>query len=470
MAIQWAGSTPELLLSLDRDGAETLRAQLETGLRDAICTGRLKAGERLPSSRDLARQLGISRGLVQECYGQLTAEGYLCARAGSSTRVAPVRVEPAAAPAAPVEGAAPGVRIDFAAGLPDLASFPRGDWAWAQHEAARTAPAAELGYGDPRGSAVLRDVLAGYLRRVRAAVAEPEDVVVCSGFAQGLNLVLRVLARRGVRRVAFEDPGYGDGATMEAAARAGVAAVPVPVDGDGIDVAALAASGARAVLVTPAHQWPTGVVLAPERRRALADWARDRDALVVEDDYDAEFRYDREPVGAVQGLAPAHVVVIGTVSKSLAPALRLGWVLCPPALTRAVAEEKRQDDRGSPVLDQFALAALIGSGRYGRHLRHMRRVYAGRRAALVVALAEHAPGVELTGLDAGFHAVAHLPAGADERRVVGAARRRSVGLYGMSTYRASGAADPPRLVLGFGGLTEGAVRDGIAAVADLLRG
>ncbi|WP_141582802.1 PLP-dependent aminotransferase family protein [Actinomadura sp. WMMA1423] len=467
MAIEWAGSTPELLLALDRAATGTLRAQLEDALRDAICTGRLKAGERLPSSRELARQLGVSRGLVQECYGRLNAEGFLCARTGSATRVAPVRVardEPAPAP----RPAASRLRVDFAAGVPDLASFPRGDWSWAQREVARTVPNEALGYGDPRGCEDLRDVLAGHLRRVRAALAEPEDVVVCGGFAQGLAIVLHVLARRGVRRVAFEDPGYGDGATMAAAARAGIEAVPVPVDGLGLDVDALDASGARAVVVTPAHQWPTGVVLAPERRRALADWACERDGVVVEDDYDAEFRYDREPVGSVQGLAPGRVIALGTVSKSLAPAVRLGWILCPPALTRAVAEEKRLADRGSPVLDQLALAALIESGRYGRHLRRMRPVYAARRAALVAALAEHAPSVRLTGLAAGFHAVAHLPAGTAERRVVAGARRRSVGLYGMSTYRASGAAEPPCLVLGFGDLTETAVRDGIRDVGDLL--
>ncbi|MES9601522.1 MULTISPECIES: MocR-like pyridoxine biosynthesis transcription factor PdxR [Actinomadura] len=468
MAIEWAGSPPELLLDLDRDATGTLRAQLETALRDAICTGRLKAGERLPSSRELARQLGVSRGLVQECYGQLNAEGYLCARAGSATRVAPVRaVDGEPAPAARPDASR--LRVDFAAGVPDLASFPRGDWAWAQREVARTVRNEALGYGDPRGSEVLRDVLAGHLRRVRAAVAEAEDIVVCGGFAQGLGIVLHVLARRGVRRVAFEDPGYGDGATMAAAERAGIEAVPVPVDDLGLDVDALDASGARAVVVTPAHQWPTGVVLAPERRRALADWACERDGVVVEDDYDAEFRYDREPVGSVQGLAPGRVIGLGTVSKSLAPAVRLGWILCPPALTRAVAEEKRLADRGSPVLDQLALAALVESGRYGRHLRRMRPVYAGRRAALVAALAEHAPAVRLTGLAAGFHAVAHLPGGTDERRVVAEARRRSVGLYGMSTYRASGAADPPRLVLGFGDLAESAIRDGIREVADILR-
>ena len=471
MAIEWAGSSPELLLPLDRDAPDTLRSQLECGLRDAICHGRLRAGERLPSSRELARQLGVSRGLVQECYGQLVAEGYLCTRTGSATRVAPVRAlgdggTGARHPAVP--SGEPGLRVDFAAGVPDLASFPRGDWSWALREAVRGAPNAVLGYGDPRGSEVLRDVLAGHLRRVRAAAAEPEQLVVCGGFAQGLNIVLRVLASRGIRRVAFEDPGYGDEAVRAAVRRAGVRAVPIPVDEDGLDVAALDASGVRAVVVTPAHQWPTGVVLAPARRRALADWACERDALVVEDEYDAEFRYDRDPVGSVQGLAPGRVAALGTVSKSLAPGIRLGWILCPPALVRDVAEEKRFDDRGSPVQDQLALAALIESGRYGRHLRRMRPLYAARRAALLDALARHAPGVRLTGLDAGFHAVAHLPEGVAERRVIEEARRRSVGVYGMSGYRASGAAEPARLVLGFGALGPRAIEDGVAAVADLL--
>ncbi len=469
MAIQWSGLGPELLLRLDRDGGQPLRSQLEGGLREAIRGGRLQGGERLPSSRELARELGVSRGLVQECYGQLLSEGYLTSRLGSATRVAMgaqvAPTEPARRPAPP-----PRLIADFRIGVPDLASFPRADWVWATREACGSVPTLDLGYGDPRGSAALRTVLAGYLRRVRAAVADPGQIIVSAGFAQGVVLVLRALAQAGVSRVAFEDPGYGDAdasETVRAAGAAGLRAVHVPVDDLGIDVAALGGSGARVAVVTPAHQSPTGVVLAAPRRHALIDWARRNDAFIVEDDYDSEFRYDREPVGVLQGLAPDRVFAIGTASKALAPAVRLGWILAPPSLAAAVAAEKRITDRGSSTLDQLALAALLESGRYDRHLRRMRAVYASRRAALVAALARHAPGIRLTGLAAGFHAVAHLPAAADERSVVAAARERRVGLYRMGDFRAA-AAGPPQLVLGFGQVGERAIEPGIAAVADLL--
>jgi len=471
MAIQWSGSGPELLLQLDRGCGQPLRAQLEAGLRDAIRTGRLQGGERLPSSRGLARELGVSRGLVQECYSQLLAEGYLTSQAGSATRVA-AGARPALARPSPGPVPPPRLIADFRSGVPDLASFPRGDWAWATREACRSVPAPDLGYGDPRGSAVLRQVLAAYLRRVRAAAADPDRIVVCTGFAQGLNLVLRALTQLGVRRAALEDPGHGDltaSDSARAATAAGIEVVHVPVNELGLDVAALAASGARVVVVTPAHQAPTGVVLAPQRRHALVEWAARNDGYVIEDDYDSEFRYDREPVGVLQGLAPDRVFAIGTVSKSLAPAVRLGWVLVPPDLADAVAAEKRLSDRGSSGLDQLAVAALLESGRYDRHLRHMRTVYARRRGVLIESLARHAPAVRLTGLAAGFHAVAHLPDSADEQAVVTAARQRSVGLYGMSPQRATTAPAPPQLLLGFGNLTGRAVESGIAAVADLLR-
>ena len=255
---------------------------------------------------------------------------------------------------------------------------------------------------------------------------------------------------------------------MRAAAAIGLRVVHVPVDDLGIDVAALDASGAQAVVVTPAHQSPTGVVLAARRRHALVEWARRNDGFIVEDDYDSEFRYDREPVGVLQGLAPDRVFTIGTASKALAPAVRLGWVLAPPSLAAAVAAEKRISDRGSSTLDQLVLAALLESGRYDRHLRRMRAIYARRRARLIAALARHAPGIRLTGLAAGFHAVAHLPASADEQAVVAAARERRVGLYGMGGYRATSVAAPPQLVLGFGQVGERAIEPGIAAVADLL--
>jgi GntR family transcriptional regulator/MocR family aminotransferase len=471
MVIQWSGLGPELLLRLDRDGVQPLRSQLEAGIREAIRNGRLHGGERLPSSRELARELGVSRGLVQECYSQLLSEGYLTSRVGSATRVA--AGEYPAAPAS-VQRPAPPPRLiaDFRSGVPDLASFPRGDWVWATREACRSVATSDLDYGDPRGSAVLRQVIAGYLRRVRAAAADQERIVVSTGFAQGLNLVLRALDGLGVRRAAFEDPGYGDAETSEtvrAAGAMGLHAVHVPVDELGIDVAALDASGARVVVVTPAHQSPTGVVLAAQRRHALVDWAERNDAFIVEDDYDSEFRYDREPVGVLQGLAPDRVFTIGTVSKALAPAVRLGWVLVPPSLVDAVAEEKRISDRGSSGLDQLAVAALLESGRYDRHLRRMRIIYARRRDVLIDALTRHAPGVRLTGLAAGFHAVAHLPDSADEQAVVIAARERLVGLYGMGRHRATPTTAPPQLVLGFGHVSERAVEPGIVAVADLLR-
>ncbi|HTW00745.1 MAG TPA: PLP-dependent aminotransferase family protein, partial [Streptosporangiaceae bacterium] len=402
MAIKWSGWGPELLLELDRSSPRPLRAQLEAALRDAIRTGRIAGDERLPSSRGLARELGVSRGLVQECYSQLLSEGYLTSHPGSATRVAtgarsaaprpaptvpaPARAGPAPAGPAPAAPARPLI-ANFRSGVPDLASFPRADWAWAVREACRTAPTADFGYGDPRGSARLREVLTGYLRRVRAAEADPGAITISTGFAQGLILVLQALARTGVRCAAFEDPGYGRTDASEVlravAAQGGLTIVHVPVDRSGLDVAALAASEARVVVVTPAHQSPTGVVMPAARRQALVDWARDRDGFIVEDDYDSEFRYDREPVGVLQGLAPARVFTIGTASKALAPAMRLGWVLAPPQLAQAVAAEKLISDRGSCVLDQLALAALLESGRYDRHLRRMRGVYSRRRARLI---------------------------------------------------------------------------------------
>ena len=475
MAIEWSGLSPGLLVRLDRSAAEPLRAQLEASLREAVRGGRLRAGERLPSTRELARALGVSRGLVQDCFGQLLAEGYLTSHTGSATRVADVSGQPAAGPAlppTPQPPAGPPLLADFAPGLPDLASFPRTDWAWAVRQACTEVAAADLGYGDPRGSAVLREVLSGYLRRVRAAAASPDQMVISTGFAQGVNLVLRGLAREaGVTRVAFEDPGYGPAQTDEtirATLAAGLGVSFVPVDEHGLVVSELAASGAQAVVVTPAHQSPTGVVLSPARRHALTGWARDG-GYVIEDDYDSEFRYDKEPVGALQGLAPDRVFLLGTASKALAPAVRLGWVHAPAALAPAVAAEKEMSDRGSCMIDQLALAALLTAGRYDRHLRRMRAVYGARRAALTQAFAQHVPGVELTGLAAGFHAVAPLRPGADEAAMIAAARDRGVRLHGLASYRGDPATGvPPALVIGFGNVRERVIDPAVAAVAPLL--
>ncbi len=468
MAVEWSTSSPDLLLPLDRDAPEPLRAQLQEQLRDAVRTGRLATGERLPSSRALAAQLGLSRGVVQECFEQLVAEGYLISRGGSATRVADVATRETVEPPPIKAPPAPRLIADFASGVPDLGLVPRDDWAWAVREACRNAPNTAFDYGDASGDHGLRGVLAAYLRRVRAVDATAERVVVCAGFQQGLSIVLAALAADGRTVVAVEDPGSIG--TVTAAARAARSdCVPIRVDELGIDVEALDASGARVVVVTPAHQWPTGVVLAAERRHELVAWARDRDAVIVEDEYDAEFRYDRGPVGSMQGLAPDVVVSIGTVSKSLAPALRLGWVVVPEWLALSVGAAKQVADRGAPIVDQLALGTLIESGRYDRHLRRMRAEYSKRRDALVAALSEHAPHVPLTGLAAGFHAVAHLADGADEQAVVTEARVKGVGLYGMGTYRSVREPHPAQLVLGFGNTGVRAIEEGIVTVAPLLR-
>jgi GntR family transcriptional regulator/MocR family aminotransferase len=495
MAIEWSGLSPELLFRLDRSAGQPLRAQLEVSLREAIRAGRLRAGERLPSSRELARELGVSRGLVQDCYGQLLAEGYLTSRTGSATTVAgphrqhtsarptgdqpagdqPADDQPVAGPVSltpPPRPLEPPLIADFEPGVPDLSSFPRTDWAWAIKQACTQAGPADLGYGDPHGSPVLREVLAGYLRRVRAAAANPEHMIISTGFAQGINLVLHALARQGVTCVAFEDPGYGSAQadeTVRAALAMNIRISYVPVDAQGLVVSELAASGAQAVVVTPAHQSPTGVVLSPARRQALAGWVRRGGGYVIEDDYDSEFRYDKEPVGVLQGLAPGHVFLLGTASKALAPAVRLGWVHAPAALAAAVAAEKEMSDRGSCTLDQLALATLLTTGRYDRHLRRMRTVYAARRAALTSAFARHVPQVQLTGLAAGFHAVAPLPPGATETTVIAAARDRRVGLHGIGAYRSRpDAAAAPALVMGFGNVRERAIEPAIAAIEGLL--
>jgi GntR family transcriptional regulator/MocR family aminotransferase len=329
---------------------------------------------------------------------------------------------------------------------------------------------AGLGYPDPAGSHTARAVLADYLRRVRAADTAPDRVVLCSGFAQGLSMTVRALAARGVTDVAVEDPGFGpdDGLDARALAATGVRLHRVPVDDHGLDVEALAGTPARVVVVTPAHQSPTGILLSPTRRRALLAWAESRDGYVIEDDYDSEFRYDRQAVGTLQGLSAGRVFLVGTTSKTLAPALRIGWVVAPSAWVPALVGLKEVDDRGSPTLDQETFAVMVHSGRYDRHLRQMRRRYLHRRDLLVALLADHAPHVRVSGLAAGLNVVAHLAPTTSEPAVVAEAAARGVGLHGMNRYLATPSATDPRLVLGFGNTSDREVREGLAAIADLL--
>ena len=488
MAVQWTGTGPELLVALDRSDGEPLGMQLQRQLRDAIRDGRLVAGERLPSSRSLAAQLGVSRGLVVDCYAQLYAEGYLDTVTGSGTLVAEGVAEAVGArPHRPLLHRAV-VRpsdVSFEYGIPDLASFPVQDWMWAMSEAVRTAPAWLMGDEEDAGLDLLRDVVTAYHRRVRAGASDERNAIVVGGFRQGLNLVFSVLAGHGIDQIGLEDPGPREHELI--ARRAGLTPVPIRVDGHGVDVDRLIASGARAVLVTPAHQCPTGVVLAPERRQQLVAWAEKVDGVILEDDYDAEFRYDRQAVGSMQGLAPHRVVAFGSVSKTLAPGVRIGWVLSPPPLTDAIVREKHLTSRGVPALDQLALAHLMSSGRYDKFLRRMRELYAARRRVLAEELAARLPALRLDGLEAGCHGLLRLPQHVDENEVVAAALARAVRCYGIDYYRfpaaprdatfhaesAPSAADldsgvGPALVLGFGNLNESAIRRGVAALADVI--
>ena len=458
----------ELLLELDRSAGRPLRAQIEDGLRDAVRSGRLAAESRLPSSRALAADLGVSRRLVVDAYAQLLAEGYLRARPGAGTFVAGAAALPDR-PSAEQRPRAP--RFDFFPGNPDLAGFPRRAWLRALRETLRETPDRALGYPDPRGAGPLRRALAGHLQRVRGVACDPESIVVCSGAAQAFALIAGALAGRSM---AVEDPGLPVHRTI--LAEHGARLVALPVDEHGARVEELGALVAAAppeaplasVLVTPAHQSPTGVALTPRRRAALLEWAASSGAVVIEDDYDAEFRYDRAPLGAMQGLAPDRVIYTGTISKTLAPALRLGWMVVPARLLETIATRKLMADHGSPTIDQLALARLLESGAYDRHLRAARRRYRARRDALVAAVEEHLPGARVTGLAAGLHATVRLAEPAEGLALMAAAAQRSVGVYPLGYAYMEPRAVDDGLVLGYANLAEPAIEEGIRRLAAAL--
>ncbi len=458
-----AAASPELLLP-DWDPDRPRRTQLENGLRQAIRAGRLRPESRLPSSRALAAELGVSRRLVVEAYEQLAAEGYLLARRGSGTRVAQRAGDAeggdgASAPApvpAPVEG------IDLFPGAPDLSLFPRRAWARSLRRALAQLPDARLAYGEFGGTTELRVALAEHLGRVRAAAAAADRVVVTAGYQQGLRLFCQLVRGRGGRRIAVEDPGYPvAGWTIEAEQ---LEVVPVPIDESGIDIAALAAADPDAVVVTPAHALPMGAVLAPERRRLLVAWARERGTLVLEDDYDAELRYDRGPAGTLQGLAPDVVVLAGTVSKTLAPALRLGWLLLPAELVPLAITTRTMADGGGPRIEEWALADLLAGGAFDRHLRGARQRYRAKRAVLLDAVAATLPGARLRGVAAGLHAVLELPPGADEEATVAGAGAAGVHVQGLATFTRA-HPQPPALVVGYGLPGERDLRRAVETIA-----
>ena len=451
----------ELLVALRKDDPLPLHRQLEQELRGAIRTGRLQPETALPSTRVLAEQLDLSRGVVVEAYEQLVAEGYLTSVPGGATRVA-TRATAAIATSRSIESA-PSVRIDFAYGRPDVKLFPRQVWLRSLRRVLIEAPSERLTYLDRRGAPELRAALAAYLNRVRGTAAEPDDIIVCNGFAQAIDLVTQLVKARGGRRIAVEEPGDADG--RGAVTRHGLEAAPLPVDDGGISIDALRASDADAVFLTPAHHYPTGAVMAPDRRADLLAWADERDALILEDDYDAEYRYDREPIGAIHGLAPERVIYAGSASKTLAPGLRLGWMVVPHAAVDALGALKEANDRGSASLDQLAFADFLSRGEFDRHLRRMRPLYRERRDAMLEALGRHLPEVRTTGASAGLHVLALLPPAVDEDAVIERALASGVKVTGLRPTYQDPSRAPGGLILGYGQVAAAQIDEGVGLLA-----
>lgn len=448
-------------LSLERSAGETLRAALERTLREAIASRALRAGVRLPASRALAQQLGVSRGVVSDAYGQLEAQGFLVCRAREAPVVATVQ-EPIVVRSEPeVPKALP--RYDLSPTSPDVRLFPLTRWLAAVQRVARRSGAATLDYREPHGESVLRAALADHLGRTRGVIADPAQIVIVQGTSQGVDLLLRLLRARGITRVAVEDPSHTR--QRERIQAMDLEVVPQPVDHQGVVVDGIEAG---AVLVTPAHQFPTGCVLSGARRRQLIAWSSANRALIIEDDYDSEFRYDREPVRALQGLAPEHVALLGTVSKTLAPALRLGWVVVPSHLVDEAVRMKRLLDDFSPALDQLTLAELLTRGHYDRHVRHARGVYRARRDRLIAALARHLPELTVEGIAAGVHLLLSLHPGLDDSAIASDVSNAGIRVPALSAFRIK-PASIGGLVIGYGRLHESAVEPATRALATAIR-
>ena len=433
--------------------AKGLTEWLADGLRDAIVTGRLAEGDRLPATRLLATELGVSRGVVVQAYQRLADEGLTGARTGSGTvvtghgtalghRPAGDRRRTLAELRLPLS-VSDGIDLDLSPGVPDLSAFPRTAWLRAERAVLDRVSGADLGYGDPGGTPRLRAELVGWLARTRGIRAEADDVIVCGGVAQGLALLAHVL---GEREVAVEDPGSRG--AWDQMSYWGLRPIGVPVDDEGMRIDELAATGVDTALLTPAHQFPTGVVLSPERRRALLSWAAAApDRLVIEDDYDAEHRYDRAPVAALQGSAPDRVAYLGSVSKSLAPGMRVGWLIAPRRMQAALLAAKHASDLGNPALPQLVLAELIASGEYERHLRAVRARQRRRRDALLAGLRTHLPQARVTGVAAGLHLLVLLPGAGDDLALA-----EKVSAYGVQSHPLSWHRQRPGpngLVLGY---------------------
>jgi GntR family transcriptional regulator / MocR family aminotransferase len=457
-----SGFPSDLLVALDRSGRRGLSAQLQQQLRSAIQEGRLTSGTVLPPTRTLARDLGVARSVVVAAYEHLATDGYLSGRQGSGTRVMPVAHTASGSSSTVAESVAD---VRLIGGLPDPALFPRAEWLRHYRAALNTVPNQDLGYPGPLGTPQLREALANYVARVRGVATTPDRVLVTSGLTQAVVLLARALRARGVDAIAVEDPCFGF--HRDAVTNADLRVVPIAVDDDDLQVAKLLAHNVGAVLVAPAHSYPTGTVLSAARRAALVKWAHDNDGLIIEDDYDAEFRYDRAPIGSLQGLAPQRVAYAGCASKTLTPALRLGWLAVPDWLVDGVVRQKLLDDMGNTVLEQLTLARFIESGGLARHLRRVRPVYRSRRDTALAAITASLPDAIPTGVAAGLHTYLRLPTSCDEIGLVDAARNRGVLVEGASWHWSTPAAAPPALVIGYGAIAQPAIRSGLAILGSL---
>ncbi|MCC9306077.1 PLP-dependent aminotransferase family protein [Kitasatospora sp. RB6PN24] len=447
MLIEWSAASLDLHLEFDLSHRRGRADRLAAAIREAIDNGRLPPGARMPSTRSMALELGVARGTVARAYEHLAVGGYLEASHGSGTRVAsrrdrlevePVRDQPS--------GRLPAPRWNLRPGLPDVTLFPRAAWVAATQRVLREAPAEALDYGDPRGRLELRRALAAYLGRTRGVITHPDRIVVCHGFTQALGLLAKVIADLRTPTMTFEDPSYP--LFREIVRTAGLDTLTAQVDEQGVRTQTIGRSSA--VLITPIHQYPLGSALSAPRRRELVAWARECDAVIIEDDYDGEFQFHRKPIGALQAMDPSRVIYAGTTSKTLAPGLRLSWLALPANWVEPVTVAKRNADQHSAALSQMVLAQLITSGAYDRHIRRCRTQYRERRRQLAAALAAHVPQVELVGQSAGLHALVRWdPKGPSEREVLRAARRESLALSALGDYWSEPGPHRPGLVLGY---------------------
>jgi len=454
-----------LLIGIDRTRALGVRAQLERALREAVQQSRLRPGAKLPASRTLAVELGIARSVVVEAYSQLVAEGYLEAVQGAGTRV---RRSRAAAGELQKAAARASLNMAFTTGLPDPSFFPRKEWLRAYRAAVDESADAALGFPDPQGRPELREALTDYLARVRSVRCSPERIVICNGISQALMVVCRALSDRGAKRIAVEDPCFALHRRLIDAC--GLEAVPVAVDEHGVVVSRIDETRASAVLVAPAHSYPSGAVLSPARRVELVEWATRRDALIIEDDYDAEFRFDRTPVGALQGLASENIVYAGSVSKVLNPSLRLGWMVAPERLVHNLVGAKFVYDVATETMGQLALARFIEAGALARHIRRVRPRYRSRRDRLLLAIGTQAPELTPLGAMAGLHLFLPLPEGVREHDVIAAAKADGLRVEGAARHWAEPEKAPPAVLVGYGVLREGSLDADVASLLAAIRG